>query len=148
MQLTRYTDYTLRTLIYLGLRPNQSATVSEIAEAYNISRNHLVKVAHNLGQLGYIDTMRGKSGGLTLTRDLESINCGEVVRQVEPNFALVECFDTANGGSCCIIPACNLIPVLARAEKAFMDVLNQYTLADVLANRTELAPLLGVTLSE
>ena len=69
MQLTRYTDYTLRSLIYLGLRPNQSATVTEIAEAYDISRNHLVKVAHNLGQLGYIETTRGKSGGLTLTRE-------------------------------------------------------------------------------
>lgn len=148
MQLTRYTDYTLRTLIYLGLRPDQTATVSEISEAYDISRNHMVKVAHNLGRLGYIETTRGKTGGLKLKQDLETINVGEVVRKVEPNFALVECFDTENGGNCCIIPACKLIPLLARAEKAFMDVLNEYTMADVLSNRGDLAPLLGVTITD
>ena len=145
MQLTSYTDYALRTLIYLALR-EEGGTVTQVSESFKISRNHLVKVAHHLGQLGYIQTTRGKSGGMKLAMDPAEINIGEVVRKVEPNFTLVECF-REDGGECVITPACALKGALARAEMAFMGVLREYTLADVVANGDELAQLLDLPAS-
>lgn len=142
MQLTYYTDYALRTLIVLAVR-KEGATVAEIAHAYGISRNHLVKVAHHLGQLGYIETTRGRSGGLRLTQSADSIHIGEVVRKVESNFDIVECFQ-AQGGKCPIVPACALKGALAEARHAFMDVLDRYTLDDIVQDREELAALLGI----
>lgn len=140
MQLTQYTDFALRTLLYLAVT-NENATITEIAERYNISRNHLVKVVHNLGKLGYITTVRGRQGGLRLARSPESINLGEVVRRTEPNFHLVECFDRIND-QCILTPSCQLKGRLGKAFKAFMAVLDEYTLADLLGNRRELERLL------
>lgn len=140
MQLTQYTDYALRTLLYLAVT-KENATITEIAERYNISRNHLVKVVHNLGKLGYITTIRGRQGGLRLARSPESINLGEVVRRTEPNFHLVECFDLLND-QCILTPGCQLKGVLGKAFKAFMVVLDGYTLADLISNRRELERIL------
>lgn len=141
MQLTQYTDYALRTLLYLAIT-EENATITEIADRYKISRNHLVKVVHNLGKLGYITTIRGRQGGLRLARKPEEINLGDVVRRTEPNFFLVECFDRAND-QCIITPGCQLKGVLGKAFKAFMGVLDEYTLADMVGNRRELERLLS-----
>ncbi len=143
MQLTQYTDFALRTLLYLALT-SENVTITEIAERYNISRNHLVKVVHNLGKLGYITTVRGRQGGLRLARSPESINLGEVVRRTEPNFHLVECFDRAND-RCILTPGCQLKGVLGKAFKAFTGVLDEYTLADLISNRRELERLLSIS---
>jgi len=146
MQLTLYTDYSLRVLIYLGIRPNQQATITEIAKSYGISRNHLVKVVHNLSGMGYIKTTRGRGGGMLLAGKPEEINVGEVVQRTETNFDLVECFDKENN-TCPIAPSCALIKALKVARSSFLDVLNQYTLADVVANAEQLAPLLEIDLT-
>ena len=137
MQLTLYTDYSLRVLIYLGLRRDRLSTVSEIAQSYGISRNHLVKVVHNLSSLGFIQSTRGKGGGLSLARVPEQINIGDVVRHTEVNFNIVECFDGKNRG-CPITAVCRLKGVLSDASSAFMRVLDGYSLADVLKNEHKL----------
>lgn len=142
MQLTQYSDYALRTLIYLAIA-TENATITEIAEQYNISRNHLVKVVHNLGKLGYVTTIRGRHGGLRLALPPEAINIGDVVRRTEPNFTIVECFDRESS-RCVIAPSCRLKGVLNEAFRAFTDVLDQYTLADMTANGEELQKLLGI----
>ena len=144
MQLTLYTDYSLRVLVYLGMRPEQQATISEISEAYGISRNHLVKVVHNLGQTGYVHTTRGKSGGIRLGMPIDAIVIGEVVRKTEPHMNLLECFDQEIN-TCPIAAACALKRAIDRARHAFMEVLDGYTLADVLGNRHRLAQLLMPT---
>jgi len=141
MQLTQYSDYALRALIYLAVCEG-SVTISEISEQYGISRNHLVKVVHNLGKLGYITTARGRHGGLRLALPPEQINIGDVVRKTEPNFTLVECFDGKNN-KCVITPACKLKGVLGEAFRAFTAVLDQYTLADMTANREALRACFG-----
>lgn len=137
MQLTLYTDYSLRVLIYLGLRRDRLSTVSEIAESYGISRNHLVKVVHNLASLGFIQSTRGKGGGLSLARAPDLINIGDVVRNTEQNFNIVECFDGRNR-NCPITAVCRLKGVLSDAAGAFLRVLDGYTLADVLKNEHKL----------
>jgi len=134
MQLTLYTDYSLRVLVYLMLMNHKPVTITEIAEYYNVSRNHLVKIVHNLGMLGYITTMRGKGGGMTLARPPENINIGEVVRNVEPNFNIVECFSEENQ-ACKIEPVCKLKRVLFGAAQAFLTELDGYTLKDVIAKK-------------
>lgn len=143
MQLTMYTDYSLRVLIYLGLNPRRTATISEIAESYHISRNHLVKVVHNLATRGFVLTTRGRGGGLTLPMSPADINIGNVVRQTEANFHLVECFDEEHG-TCPIAAACFLKDGLYEAQRAFMAVLDRYTLADVLHNQGWLRSILHV----
>jgi Rrf2 family transcriptional regulator, nitric oxide-sensitive transcriptional repressor len=143
MQLTVYTDYSLRVLIYLGIHRDRLSTISEIAAGYGgISRNHLVKVVNNLSVHGFIRTARGKGGGLTLARPPEEINIGDVVRHTEVGFDIVECFDRERN-RCPITPACRLKGALAQALSAFMQVLDGYTLADVLDNKHELSALLG-----
>ncbi|MGE0226048.1 MAG: Rrf2 family transcriptional regulator [Acetobacteraceae bacterium] len=137
MQLTLYTDYSLRVLIYLGLRRDRLSTVSEIAQGYGISRNHLVKVVHNLSTLGFIHSLRGKGGGLSLARAPELINIGDVVRHAEANFNIVECFD-GRQLNCPITPVCRLKGALSDATDAFLGVLDGYTLADVLKNEHKL----------
>jgi len=141
MQLTLYTDYSLRVLIYLGMRPEKQVTISEMAEAYGISRNHLVKVVHHLGQTGYVHTTRGKSGGMRLGKPVEEIVIGQVVRQTEPHMNLLECFEEETN-TCPIAAACALKNVLYRARKAFIDTLDGYTLADVLGNRVQIEQIL------
>ena len=132
MHLTLYTDYSLRVLMYLALK-NESATIPEIAETYNISRNHLIKVVHNLGKSRFIETSRGRNGGIRLAVDPKNLNLGKLVRITEPNFHIVECFDTVNN-ECCITPACKLQHVLHEALKGFFDTLDGYTLADIIDN--------------
>ena len=143
MRLTHYTDYALRTLIYLGLCKPQQATISEISQAYEISENHLVKVVHRLGQLGLIKTNRGRGGGLRLALPPSEIIVGQVVRQTEDDLALVECF--VNGG-CIITNTCRLRGVLGEALEAFFGVLDRYSLADLLKDDagSETAKLLGL----
>lgn len=143
MQLTLYTDYSLRVLLYLGLNPRRMATITEIAASYGISRNHLVKVVHNLAIQGFVQSTRGRGGGLKLARPPQDINIGDVVRHTEVNFQLVECFDKKSN-TCPIAPACFLKGALHEAQTAFMSVLDRYTLADVLANRDWLRSVLKV----
>lgn len=140
MQLTQYSDYALRTLIYLAIS-EKSATITEIATRYNISRNHLVKVVHNLGKLGYITTVRGRQGGVHLAMAPENINIGEVVRKTEPSFTIVECFDQETD-RCVLTPVCMLKHALGKAFRAFTDVLDQYTLADMVTNKDDLRKVL------
>lgn len=133
MQLTQYTDYSFRVLIYLAQKPSGLSTVTEIAAFHGISRNHLVKVIHNLASRGFIVTTRGRNGGMTLSRDPASINLGDVARNTEPNFSIAECFDKENN-RCVITPTCALKAMLWEAQTAFLRTLDQYTLADAMVN--------------
>ena len=144
VRLTVYTDYSLRTLLYLALRDaDYLATIQEIADTYNISKNHLMKVTYELGKLGYIDTIRGRGGGIRLAVDPSSITIGQVVRQTEDDFNIVECFNHEQN-LCIISPACKLKHILYDAMQAYLNVLNQYTLADVAQNKDELLELLKI----
>ena len=132
MRLTRYTDYGLRVLLYLGSRPDDLCSIGEISRGYGISQNHLMKVVNDLGRAGYVASTRGRSGGIRLGRKPEDINVGVAVRELECDFDLVEC------GACVIAPVCGLTGVLADAMRAFFSVLDRYTLADLLSNRDQL----------
>lgn len=132
MQLTLYTDYSLRVLVYLSVNPDKIATITEISDYYEISRNHLVKIVHNLAQLGYIQSFRGKGGGLKLALAPQDIGIGEVVRKVEPNFNIVECFGNSEQ-PCKILPLCALKKALHQAAQTFLQVLDRYTLADAIS---------------
>ncbi|MDH5299998.1 MAG: Rrf2 family transcriptional regulator [Gammaproteobacteria bacterium] len=131
MQLTLYTDYSLRVLAYLAVKHGELITISEIADFYGISRNHLVKVVHNLSSRGFIETVRGKNGGMRLARPMGQIGIGDVVRVTEPNFHIVECMDD-NNGSCIVEVACALKMVLEQANQQFLAVLDQFTVADII----------------
>lgn len=131
MQLTLYTDYSLRVLMYLGMHADRRTTISEIAGFYGISRNHLVKVVHDLASHGYIHTQRGKGGGMFLARPACEINIGHVVRHTEPNFHMVECFNPQTM-HCPIFAMCSLKGVLNKALGEFFTVLERYTLEDLL----------------
>jgi len=140
MQLTRHTDYSLRVLMYLGVNPGRMVTIAEISEAYDISRNHLMKVVHELGGLGFVETFRGKQGGIQLARALEAVNVGDVVRQMEENLDIVNC----NEPVCPIESVCILREALDEARDAFLAVLDEYTLADLIDRRKrKLRMLLG-----
>lgn len=145
MHLTLHSDYAMRVLISLGIAPGRRSTIGEIATRHGISRNHLLKVCHRLQQLGYVEGIRGKGGGLRLVREPATIRIGEVFRATEPHLELVECFGRDN--ECRITRACGLPPMLADALAAFFDSLNQHTLADVLAAGPKLAGLLEVVVS-
>jgi Rrf2 family nitric oxide-sensitive transcriptional repressor len=139
MQLTRYTDYSLRVLIFLAIQPpERRSTINEIAERFEISRNHLVKIVHRLGQLGYVRTIRGKGGGLCIGAAPGEINLGAVVRDTEATLDVINCTDPY----CPVAPACRLKGVLNEARDAFLAVLERYTLADLIHNRAQLASLL------
>lgn len=129
MQLTSFTDYGLRSLMYLAARPQNLCSVREISEHYGISRNHLVKVVHRLAQLGHIESSKGKGGGIKLACDPKSLMLGELVKQLEPHMFLVECFDEKTN-TCQITVSCQLKHYLYEARVAFLDSLNRYTLAD------------------
>jgi Rrf2 family nitric oxide-sensitive transcriptional repressor len=141
MRLTTFSDYSLRVLMYLGVHRERLATAREIAAAYGISENHLVKVVHHLAQRGYVETTRGRGGGMRLALPAEKINVGEVVRGTEENVAVVECFHKAGSG-CRIERACLLKGALARAVDAFFAELGNYTLADLLVKKSKLATAL------
>ena len=142
MQLTYHTDYSLRVLMYLALQRNRIANISEIAERYDISRNHLVKVVHNLARGGFIKTYRGKGGGIELARDPGEINIGEVVRYTEGPLKPVECFDVERN-RCVIANVCGLADVIAEACDNFLATLAQYTLADLVKRRRRLSKVLA-----
>lgn len=142
MKLTLYSDYCLRVLLYLGLKDDELATIREIADRYGISRNHLMKVVYELNRAGYIETLRGKRGGMRLRRAPADIGIGELIRTTEGDFLLVECFGTDN--HCRITDACRMRPLLREALEAFFSVLDRYTLADLLDERRELRALVNL----
>jgi Rrf2 family nitric oxide-sensitive transcriptional repressor len=142
MRLTAYTDYTLRTLMYLAVTTRRFATIAEIASAYAISEAHLMKVVHQLGTSGDIETVRGRNGGIRLRKPANEINVGAVVRRTESDLSLVPCFEA--GKSCPIEGDCALSTALSEALAAFLAVLDRYTLADLVAPRRKLALLLGL----
>jgi Rrf2 family nitric oxide-sensitive transcriptional repressor len=143
MRLTVYTDYALRVLMYLALKEDGLATIAEIARSYGISKNHLMKVAHELGVGGYVETVRGRHGGLRLAKDVDAIILGEVVRRTEPDMAVVSCFKPIDG-PCTIKPCCVLRDALARACGAFIDVLDGYSLGDLIRPKSRLRKLLAI----
>ncbi len=134
MRLTAYTDYTLRTLIYLGMHRDRLATIQDIAELHGISKNHLMKVAHQLGLSGLVETVRGRNGGLRLRVEPELINIGAVVRHSESDFYMAECF-SPEGSNCQLAPACALKGLLAGATAAYLKVLDGATLAGLIAQQ-------------
>ena len=127
MKLTSFTDYSLRVLIYLAARPEQRATVAEIAQAYDIKQNHLTKVVHHLGQIGLVTTVRGRNGGLKLGAEPQDINIGALVRQTETDFHMAECFDR-EGNRCVFASNCVLEDTLGAATAAYLQVLDGVTL--------------------
>jgi Rrf2 family nitric oxide-sensitive transcriptional repressor len=143
VRLTVYTDYALRMLMYLAVKEDGLATIADIAESYGISRTHLMKVAHQLGVAGYIETVRGRQGGLRLARPSRAINVGEVVRCTEPDMALVPCLEPVNG-QCTILTCCQLRTALQRARMAFIAVLDEYTLHDLVIQGGPMRDLLGI----
>lgn len=166
MRLTNYSDYALRALIYLAVKPkpDQLVTINDIAQGYDISKSHLTKIVHQLAKLGYIESVRGKNGGIRLARLPKDINIGEVVKLTEPDFAIVDCFiaeihdakqenlhidhqqgkiaTTDSAKACAISPVCHLKHVFFEATQAFIKVLSQYNLADLIHNNGELKQLL------
>lgn len=137
MQLTRHTDYALRVLIHLAVSPTGRATIADIADAYALSRNHLMKVVHHLGQGDFIITQRGRGGGFSLARPPEQIMLGEVIRHTETDMNLADC------GSCALRPACGLSGILRAAIHAFLAVLDQHSLADASRDKAGLAALIA-----
>jgi Rrf2 family nitric oxide-sensitive transcriptional repressor len=137
MHLTLHSDYALRVLMLLAMEPDQLHTIEEIARRYRVSRNHLMKVAQTLAQGGFIESLRGRGGGLRLARPAQAINLGAVVRATEDGFTLVECFDHATS-NCTVAPACGLRGPLDEALRAFLAVLDRYSLGDLIRNPASL----------
>ena len=138
MKLTLFTDYSMRVLLYLAARPDGLCSIAEVAQAYRISQNHLMKVVNGLARSGYIDSVRGRGGGIRLGKAPEEINIGALVRHTEEGFDLVDC------PSCVIAPACGMTAVLKEAISAFLAVLDKYSLADLMLKRADLARLLSL----
>jgi len=143
MKLTLYTDYGLRTLIALAVSPERRHTVTGISAAYGISRNHLVKVVARLADLGYVETTRGKGGGMRLARRPEEIRVGQVVRELESGLGVVECLGD-DGAGCVISPVCRLKGLFEDATQAFLAALDGHTLAELVKRRSSVARLLGI----
>lgn len=139
MRLTVYTDYALRMLMHLAAHSERLCSISEMSSAFGASRNHMMKVANDLGRAGFVSAVRGRMGGLRLARAADQINLGEVVRHTEEGFAMADC------AHCIIAPACGLTGALAEALNAFLRVLDGYTLADISSKRSVLRQLLRVT---
>ncbi len=135
MRITRYTEYSLRVLLYLGLHQGRLCSIAEIAGAYRISESHLTKVVQSLGKQGFIDTLRGRNGGLRLARAPEAISLADVIRHTEGGLQSLDCAD------CPLVPACKLSGMLRRALHAFLEVFEEYTVADII---TPGAPLRGL----
>jgi Rrf2 family nitric oxide-sensitive transcriptional repressor len=133
----------MRVLMYLALKQDGLATISEIAASYSISKNHLMKVVHQLGVAGYVETVRGRGGGLRLAKPMEAIGLGEVVRRTEPDMAIVSCFKPIEE-PCAIRPCCVLKNAFEKARDAFVAVLDEYTLKDLVEPRGRLVRLLEI----
>ncbi|ADH88498.1 transcriptional regulator, BadM/Rrf2 family [Ancylobacter novellus DSM 506] len=138
MKLTRYTDYAMRVMIHLGTHDDRLASIPEIARIYDLSHSNLMKVVQDLGHAGYVETVRGRHGGVRLARPADQINLGELVRHTEAGFDLVDC------QGCLIAPACGLPGILAEATRAFLSVLDKYTVADLLGRRSALRQLFAI----
>lgn len=143
MELSRFSDYSLRVLIYAAAREGEKVTLSELAQAYRISHHHLVKIVHFLGKLGFLHNRRGRSGGILLGRKATDIRVGDVIRKTETHFNLVECFDPASD-TCRISPTCRLKGVFQEATQAFLDVLDHYTIEDLVQSRSSILRLLSL----
>ena len=144
MKLTFYSDYSLRLLMYVSVKRDGLVTIQEVADAYGISKNHLMKVAFELGRKGFLETVRGRGGGLRLARAPDKIGVGEVVRAMEEDFTMVECFEPKTN-QCVITGPCRLRGALSRALKAYLAVLDEYTLADLAGQNPVLARVLAVS---
>jgi Rrf2 family transcriptional regulator, nitric oxide-sensitive transcriptional repressor len=142
MRLTYQTDYALRLLMYLAVQGERRSSIHEVASQYGISENHLMKVTQKLAALGYVDALRGRSGGLKLAGAPEDLRIGEIVRAMEPDFAIVECFGEDN--TCNITPACALRHVLDEARESFLGVLDSYTLKQLVARPGKLRIALNI----
>ncbi len=139
MQLSRFTDYSLRVLFYAAINNDRLTTLSEIAQFYDISIEHLRKVVHALSKSGYLKTFRGKNGGIRLGKDPADINIGHIVAQTEGVRPIIDCEHHA----CRLTNFCTLQPILNKAKNAFMDVLNEYTLGDLIENKPMRQGLIG-----
>ena len=136
MRVTKFSDFALRILIFLEAQPkDRLTTIAEISNIYSISTNHVRVVVHKLGKLGYIDCIQGKGGGIKLGKDASTISVGDVVRDTENDFYMVECFDPDKETNCAIEKACKLKGVMREALNAFLSVLDQYTIADLAVNK-------------
>ncbi|WED28797.1 Rrf2 family transcriptional regulator [Vibrio sp. DW001] len=135
MHITRYTDYSLRVLIYLAINNQQLCTISEIADSYGISKNHLMKIVQKLNSQGYLLATRGKNGGIKLNRPVCEINIGSLVRDIEDKNNLVECFGESN--QCVITPSCQLKNIFSQAQENFFKTLDAYTLEDIIGNNNK-----------
>jgi Rrf2 family nitric oxide-sensitive transcriptional repressor len=145
VHLTQFSDYSLRLAIYLACHPERMISVDEVSRAYGISRHHLVKVVQMLTDLGVVEAQRGRGGGMRLARDPSEINLGWLIRRTEPHLDLVECFNLETN-TCPIAPACALKTALRRAQAAFLGILSEYTLDQLLGRRSDLVSLLGASL--
>jgi Rrf2 family transcriptional regulator, nitric oxide-sensitive transcriptional repressor len=141
MELSRFTDYSLRVLIYVAARSPDKITLAELTQAYRISHHHLVKIVHHLGKLGYLENRRGRNGGILLGRSADKVSVGDVVRRTETHMNLVECFSAKNN-ACRLFPSCRLMGALIEARDAFLGVLDSYTLADLVGNKMSILNLL------
>ena len=135
MHLSTFTDYSLRVLIYAAARAPEQVSLTELAEAYGISRNHLIQVVRKLGHLDYLSTTRGRGGGIRLGKPAEDITVAEIVRATEPGFEMAECFQKDGKNQCRLTPVCVLRGVLSDATRAFLATLEETTLADIVADR-------------
>ncbi len=142
MRLTLYSDYAMRVLVYLGTHADRLCSIAEIARGYGISQNHLMKVVNDLSRAGYVESVRGRFGGIRLARPAETLNVGEIIRHTEEGFDLVDC------PNCVIAPACGLSKVLCEAVGAFLQVLDRYTLADLIGRRAALARIFAIPVAE
>lgn len=147
MRLTHYTDYAIRVLMYLALLPDEHAlaTINDIADAYGIPKNHLTKIVHQLAVLGYVDSVRGKNGGIRLACLPTDIRIGSVVRETEPDFDIVACFEDEPKLTCQVMPACSLKRILYDAKQAFLRSLDEVSLADTIADKAHMSQLLQMS---
>lgn len=134
MQLTKFTDYSLRCLIYLSGKQDNYISIKHMSEYYNISYEHLTKVVHTLSLLGYVESKKGKNGGVKITDKTTNVRLGDLIVELEPNMDIVECFDSKTN-TCRITSSCKLKFYLNDAKKSFINTLNKYTLADVSSSK-------------
>ena len=143
MRLTLHTDFAIRTLIYLALKQDRLVTISDISTQYDISKNHMMKVAQELVHHGFVISERGRNGGLRLARLPEDINLRDVIEKMEPDLNLVSCLDPVNNG-CKIIGGCGVQRIMFEARDQFLSVLGKYTLADSIPNESKLKALIAI----
>lgn len=143
MKLTSYSTYAVRTLMFAALHPQRLCQAQEVADAFQISKAHVVKCIHQLGQWGFLENSRGRNGGFRLAQPATDISIGAVIRQTEDTLDLIECFDEAIN-SCPLLPACALNQALISARDAFIAQLDKVSIADVTANQAALLALLNL----